>query len=218
MILRATRILPVPSPDQVIAGPNGPTADTPWARWPCKNPRVADIGPTLETERLVLRPPKPIDFEPWAEFAADPEASEFLGGVQSRALAWRSMCVMAGAWTIKGFSMFSVIEKASGRWVGRVGPWSPEGWPGLEVGWGLAREAWGQGYALEAAAASIDWAVDTLGWAEVIHTINPANVRSQSVAQRLGARILREGVLPEPINERVDIWGQTREEWLARRG
>jgi RimJ/RimL family protein N-acetyltransferase len=177
-----------------------------------------DIGPTLETERLVLRPPKAIDFEPWAAFAADPEASQFLGGVQSRALAWRSICVVTGAWTINGFSMFSVIEKASGRWVGRVGPWSPEGWLGHEVGWGLARAAWGRGYALEAASASIDWAIDTLSWAEVTHAIIPGNVRSQNLARRLGARILRDGVLPEPINERVEVWGQTREDWLARRG
>ena len=71
--------------------------------------------------------------------------------------------------------MFSVIEKASGRWVGRLGPWQPEGWPGTEVGWGLARDAWGKGYATEGAAAAIDWAFDALGWDDVIHCIDPGN-------------------------------------------
>ena len=174
--------------------------------------------PTLETERLILRAPQPEDFEPWAAFCADEEVTRFLGGVQTREMAWRTMCGMAGAWLVRGFSMFSVIEKASGRWVGRLGPWQPEGWPGTEVGWGLAREAWGKGYATEGAEAAIDWAFDTLGWTEVIHTIEAANVGSQAVAMRLGSRVLRQAVLPAPMNVAVDCWGQSREEWLGRKG
>jgi RimJ/RimL family protein N-acetyltransferase len=175
-------------------------------------------SPTLETERLILRVPEPQDFEPWAAFAADPQVQEFIGGVLERPVAWRTMCGMAGAWLIRGFSVFSVIEKSSGRWVGRVGPWQPEGWPGTEVGWGLARETWGKGYATEAATAAIDWAFDTLGWTEVIHTIEAENVNSAKVAQRLGSTILRQTVLPAPLNVAVDVWGQSREQWLARRG
>lgn len=175
------------------------------------------IGPTLETERLILRPPAPEDFEAWVAFAADPEVAQFIGGVQNRAMAWRSVCQVTGAWLINGFSMFSVIEKATGRWVGRLGPWKPEGWPGTEVGWGLAREAWGRGYAVEGATAAIDWAFDTLGWSEVIHAIDPVNTRSQNVARRLGSRVLRDAVLPPPLDVPVAIWGQTRDEWRSRR-
>ena len=174
--------------------------------------------PTLQTERLILRAPIAEDFEPWAAFSADEEAMRYLGGTQSRAVAWRGICTMAGAWTIRGFSMFSVIEKATGRWVGRLGPWAPEGWPGTEVGWGLSREVWGRGYATEGATAAIDWAFDTLGWDEVIHTIETANVNSARVAERLGSRILRQAVLPAPLNLPVDVWGQSRAEWMGRRG
>lgn len=173
--------------------------------------------PTLETERLILRAPRPEDFEPWAAFAADEEAARWIGGVQTRAGAWRVMATMAGAWLVRGFSMFSVVEKATGAWVGRVGPWQPEGWPGTEVGWGIVRERWGRGYAPEAAEAAIDWAFHTLGWDEVIHTIEDANVNSQRVAQRLGSRILRQAVLPPPLNVPVDVWGQSRDAWMARR-
>ncbi len=173
------------------------------------------LGPTLETERLLLRPPAAEDFEPWAACAADPEAAEFLGGPQTRENAWRVMCEMTGAWTVSGFSMFSVIEKASGRWVGRLGPWAPLGWPGTEVGWGVVRECWGRGYAGEGARAAIDWAFDALGWTEVIHTIVPENFRSQAVARKLGSRVLRQATLPEPISIAVDVWGQSREEWRA---
>ena len=175
------------------------------------------LGPTLETERLILRPPAREDFEAWAAFQADPEVTEFLGGPVARAIAWRNLCTMTGAWAINGFAMVSVIEKATGRWVGRLGPWMPEGWPGPEVGWGLARDAWGKGYAVEGSAAAIDWAFDALGWSEVIHAIEPANRRSQAVARRLGSRLQRVSVLPAPFSVEVEIWGQTREEWSARR-
>lgn len=175
--------------------------------------------PELETDRLILRPPAAEDFEPWAAFSADEEAMRHLGGAQPRALAWRGMCTIAGAWTVNGFSMFSVIEKATGRWIGRLGPWRPEGWPGTEVGWGLIREAWGKGYATEGATAAIDWAFDALGWTEVVHTIEPANVNSQKVAQRLGSTLLRQAQMPPPFAGQVlDVWGQSREQWRARRG
>ena len=84
--------------------------------------------------------------------------------------------------------MFSIIEKATGNWVGRLGPWRPNGWPGTEIGWGLARSAWGKGYATEGAAAAMDYVVDHLGWTEIIHTILPENTGSIKVAERLGSR------------------------------
>lgn len=175
------------------------------------------IGPTLETERLILRPPRPEDFEPWAAFAGDEEAARYLGGVQPRAVAWRGMATMTGAWILRGFGMFSVIEKASGDWVGRLGPWQPEGWPGTEVGWGIARAHWGKGYATEGAVAAIDWAFETHGWTEVIHTIDPANANSQAVARRLGSTLLRQALMPPPLNQVLDVWGQSREKWFANR-
>lgn len=174
--------------------------------------------PRLETDRLILRLPEARDFEAWALFAADEEAARYLGGAQPRPAAWRGMAQMAGAWRLRGFSMFSVEEKSTGRWVGRVGPWQPEGWPGTEVGWGIVRACWGRGYAREAASAAIDWAFGSLGWDEVIHCIVPQNANSQAVARKLGSRILRRTHLPAPYDHlEVDVWGQSRDEWMARR-
>jgi RimJ/RimL family protein N-acetyltransferase len=124
---------------------------------------------------------------------------------------------LAGAWAIQGFAMFSVIEKASGAWVGRVGPWQPEGWPGTEVRWASHAIAAGSGYATEAATAAIDWAFDALRWSEVIHVIDVGNAASQAVAQaRLAQPRARPaaGALQAVV---IDVWGQTRAEWLARR-
>ncbi len=179
---------------------------------------ASPLGPTLETERLILRPPVGDDFDAWAEWMGDEEAMRHIGGVQSRPVAWRSMATFTGSWALHGFGMFSVIEKESGRWIGRLGPWSPEGWPGTEVGWGLARSYWGKGYATEGAAATMDWAFDTLGWTDIIHTIAPDNVGSVGVAERLGSANRGPGRLPPPFEHLpVDVWGQTREQWRSRR-
>jgi RimJ/RimL family protein N-acetyltransferase len=180
--------------------------------------RHSPLGPTLETARLILRPPLAEDLDGFAEFGADEAATRFVGGLQPRSMAWRAMCTMAGAWTLHGYAMFSVIEKDTGRWIGRLGPWMPEGWPGTEVGWGLLPSAWGKGYATEGAAAAIDWAFEELGWTEVIHVIDPDNTGSAAVAKRLGSTNRGPGELPAPYeNAPIDVWGQTREQWRARR-
>jgi RimJ/RimL family protein N-acetyltransferase len=175
------------------------------------------LGPTLETERLILRPPIQEDLDGWAAVMADPEGQRYLGGPQPRAVAWRHMATMTGAWSLLGFSMFSVLRKDTGEWIGRIGPWQPEGWPGTEVGWGILRAAWGRGYAYEAAVASADWAFNHLGWGEMIHTIDPENMASIKLAQRLGSELLGPGQLAPPMDDhRVDIYGQTRAQWKAR--
>ena len=145
----------------------------------------------LETPRLILRPPRMEDFDAWAAFLEDEVATKYIGGPQPRPTAWRTFMCMCGAWSMTGVAMFSVIEKASGQWVGRLGPWYPDGWPEPEVGWGIAREHWGKGYASEGAAAAMDYAFDVLGWTEVIHCIDEQNLASQGVAKRLGSSYLR---------------------------
>ena len=175
-------------------------------------------GPILETERLTLRPTAMEDFPRWAELMADPETARFIGGVQAPAATWRAMMSMAGAWSLTGVAMFSVIERETGLWLGRIGPWQPLGWPGTEVGWSLHPDAHGRGYAMEAAVASIDYAFEVLGWSEVIHCIDPDNVASQKLAERLGSTNRGPGTLPAPFETaRVDIWGQSRDQWRARR-
>ncbi|CAN5628978.1 GNAT family N-acetyltransferase [soil metagenome] len=175
--------------------------------------------PRLETERLILRPPQRSDFDGYAELYGDELAARHIGGVMSRAAAWRKFLQVPGAWAVQGFAMFSVIEKSSGQWLGQLGPWQPEGWPGTEVGWSFRRAAWGRGYATEAAVAAIDWSFDSLGWEEVIHCIDPANLGSRRLAERLGSRILRTTRMPPPFEDHgeIDVWGQSCAQWRARR-
>jgi RimJ/RimL family protein N-acetyltransferase len=175
-------------------------------------------GPTIETARLILRPPRAEDFPAWSDFMLDEEAARYIGGVSQPAATWRGLRSMVGCWALDGFAMFSVIEKASGAWVGRLGPWSPYGWAGTEVGWGIARHAWGKGYAVEGAAAAMDWAIAHLGWTDIIHCIDPANSNSRRVAEKLGSRNRGPTKLPAPFEHApVDAWGQTAEEWRENR-
>lgn len=175
-------------------------------------------GPVLETERLTLRPLAMEDFPRWAEMMGDPEAAKFLGGAQPAAVAWRGFMSMAGAWSLTGVSMFSLVERHTGLWLGRIGPWTPHGWPGTEVGWGLHPDAQGKGYGVEAATATIDYAFDVLGWTDVIHCIDPDNTPSQRLAERLGSYNQGPTQMPPPFHDLpVDKWGQTRAEWRARR-
>jgi RimJ/RimL family protein N-acetyltransferase len=180
------------------------------------------IGPTLTTARLILRPPTQADFDGFASMALEEDTMRFIGGRAMRDAAWRTMASLAGSWSLLGFSMFSVIEKESGKWIGRLGPWQPGGdegtWPGREVGWGLIASAHGKGYAYEGASAAIDWAFDHLGWDHVIHCIDELNAPSIALALRLGSQLERKDVsLPAPFDmHKVDIYGQSREAWRAR--
>lgn len=174
--------------------------------------------PKIQTKRLLLRLPRIDDFDAFAQMQADEEATRHIGGVLSRSEAWRKFLQMPGAWAIQGFAMFAVIDRVSGEWLGQLGPWQPEGWPGTEIGWVFKRSAWGKGYATEAALAAADWTFQNVGWSEMIHSISPENHASQALAKRLGSRNRGPGRLPHPYEKvAIDIWGQTREQWAQSR-
>ncbi|MGY3265049.1 GNAT family N-acetyltransferase [Lysobacter sp. HA35] len=178
---------------------------------------MSEQGPRLETERLILRQWRAEDFDRYAQMFAAPE-THHIGGPLTLGDAWRRFLQMPGAWALQGFAMFAIEEKSSRLWMGQAGPWQPAGWPGTEVGYALHPEAWGKGYATEACAAAMDWAFDTLGWTDIIHSIDVANTASQNVAKRLGAKNRGRGVFRPPHDKfRIDLWGQTRDEWRARR-
>jgi RimJ/RimL family protein N-acetyltransferase len=170
--------------------------------------------PTVETERLLLRGWREADFEPWANFAADPEVTRYLGGVQSRLDAWCSLAGTLGHWVLRGFGLWAVERKSDGAFIGRIGPFHPEGWPGMEVGWTLGRTYWGNGYATEAAKASLDYGFRNYPVAKLISLINVDNRASQRLAERLGETKGPQIEMPLQRNTYVvDVWEITREQW-----
>lgn len=163
--------------------------------------------PTLTTDRLILRAHRPEDFEPFAAMMAEPQVARFItfnGEPQTPAESWRVLAAIIGCWTLRGFGMWAVEERVTGRYLGRVGPWQPEGWPGFEIGWGLSGAAQGRGYATEAAQAAIDWSRAALGVGRILHIIHPDNAPSQAVARRLGATIV--GHWDAPWNATCELW------------
>jgi len=96
------------------------------------------------------------------------------------------MAFLVGHWELRGYGHWAVEEKESGKFVGRIGFLNPEGWPGFEVGWTLAREFWGKGYATEGARRALDYAFHDLDKDHVISLIHPENKNSIKVAERLG--------------------------------
>lgn len=141
--------------------------------------------PHLDTARLRLRDYRESDFDDFAGFY-DSDRSRFVGGPMTRELAWRAMAVHLGHWALRGYGFWAVEEKATGAFCGHVGLWFPEGWAAPEVGWVLMRQAEGRGIAEEAARAARAHAYGTLGWTTAISAIDPGNIRSIRLAQRLG--------------------------------
>tara|TARA_R110002072_G_scaffold81154_4_gene185949 strand:- start:137 stop:703 length:567 start_codon:yes stop_codon:yes gene_type:complete len=175
------------------------------------------LGPVLETDRLILRPPHEADLEPLIALMGDEETGRFIGGTQPPALVWRSLCGIVGHWAMRGYGFFVVEDRQSGDWLGRVGPWYPHLWPQPEIGWTIARNHWGKGYAAEAAARCMDWVFDDLGWDSVIHLIDERNVGSIGVAKKLGSYNWNQPAKVAGFDMIVDQWGQTREEWTTNR-
>ncbi len=167
---------------------------------------------TIETERLILRPVDPVgDFDGWAKSMADANTVRYLGTPpMSREQAWRSMAVVIGHWAIRGYGFFSIELKSTGEWVGRAGPWFPEGWPAPEIGWTLSPDHLRKGYAIEAARACLTYAFETLGWKQVIHVILEGNERSIRVAEKLGSKFMYSQQGMKGITEdKVLIYGQS---------
>jgi RimJ/RimL family protein N-acetyltransferase len=148
----------------------------------------------LATARLDLRMFREEDLDAYADMCADEEVMRFIGvgGAVGADVAWRQMALFLGEWVLHGYGMWAVEERASGRLIGRVGFLNPHGWPACELGWLLARDAWGHGFAFEASKAAIAYGRADLGIGELISLIRPENQRSIALAHRLGATLDRK--------------------------
>jgi ribosomal-protein-alanine N-acetyltransferase len=146
--------------------------------------------PQLETARLRLTAFGDRHFEAYASMLADASSTRFVGDGQplDRMNAWRSMAMLLGHWTLRGYGMWAVELRDSGEFVGRVGLHHPEGWPDLELGWMLMPAQRGHGYATEAGRAALQFAFDEVKAMRLISLIRFENTASERVARRLGAR------------------------------
>jgi RimJ/RimL family protein N-acetyltransferase len=148
-------------------------------------------GHSVETARLRLVPPEGRHFEDFASLMAHPDVMRYLGDgqpVTGRVAAWRAFAAQVGHWQLRGYGFWIVEDRATGEFLGRLGCWYPEGWPGFEVGWILHPRAWGRGIATEGATAAVRHAFTTLDQPRVLSVIHPDNAPSTRVAERIGER------------------------------
>ncbi|MDQ2854453.1 MAG: GNAT family N-acetyltransferase [Chloroflexota bacterium] len=171
--------------------------------------------PTIQTQRLTLRPFREGDATALFELSQDPDVMRYVGdrAVPTFQDTWRWIAGWLGHWAMRGYGQWAIEERSSGRLIGRAGIINPADWPGAEVGYLLGRSWWGHGYATEAAQAAMNWGFEQIGFADLLSLIDPANEASIAVATRLG----------ESLRGETDLWGHTvliygisRTEWTAR--
>jgi RimJ/RimL family protein N-acetyltransferase len=154
-----------------------------------------DLVPSIETGRLALRGHRPDDFADYMALWTDPAVTRFIGGRPStREEVWGRLLRNIGHWVSLGFGYWVIVEKRSVRFIGEVGfadfrreieP-SLDGMP--EIGWAIAPDAHGQGYATEAARAAIAWGDGHFGSRPTACIIAPENGPSIRVAEKCGYR------------------------------
>lgn len=151
---------------------------------------MTEVVPIIETERLILRPWRESDREPFAAMNADPEVRRHFPSVLSRSESDDLFDRLVG-WQRDELT-FAAVERKGAGLIGMVGlanvdEEKPPA-PAVEIGWRLARHAWGQGHATEAARGWLDYGFRTLGIGEIVAFTVVANTQSQAVMARLGMR------------------------------
>jgi RimJ/RimL family protein N-acetyltransferase len=164
-------------------------------------------APVVETPRLRLRGFRASDLDAQAAAMTDPEVVRHLGGSpMSREDSWRKILASPGLWALLGYGYWVAERREDGAYLGQIGfadfkrDMTPniEGIP--EMGWIMARQVQGQGYATEAVLAALGWAEKALGRQEFVAIISHANAPSIRVAEKAGFSLREEAVYKgEPI-------------------
>ena len=146
---------------------------------------------TIETSRLILRPPHAKDVKTMMVIHQDPEVIRYLGSrvAGDITMAWRNVAMMIGHWHMLGYGPWIVVGKDSDEILGRAGLWNAEGGPGVELGWMIRRSAWGHGFATEAARAALDWGWQHVETDHIISVIRAENAPSIRIAEKLGEHL-----------------------------
>ena len=162
-------------------------------------------GPVLETPRLILRMPEAGDAPVFSDFLMS-ERARFVGGPVSLGRAWRAFAHLAGQWEMRGFGMFTMVDRASGQPIGTCGHFHPVEMDEPEISWSIWDQDFeGRGFALEAALACRDHAYNTLGWTTATSNIDAANAPSIALAERLGCTIERSYTEDDGQGNEVEV-------------
>ena len=147
---------------------------------------MASAIPTIETRRLVLRGPEPEDY-PNFKHTFSSYRSRFMGGPLNPYESWMLYAAEIGHWQIHGFGMWMIHDRKSDDTLGMAGGWFPKGWPEREIAWMIWPGVEARGIALEATARARDYLYNQQGWDGAVTYLDPKNLSSIKLAERLGA-------------------------------
>ena len=153
-------------------------------------PRMRHAGNKCRTERLILRRWRETDREPFAALNADPDVMDYLPVRLTRAESDQLIARIDAGFDQRGYGLWALELRATGEFIGFTGldipSFEAHFTPAVEVGWRLARSAWRQGYATEAARASLAFGFQEADLDEIVSFTSAANSRSRAVMQRIG--------------------------------
>lgn len=167
-----------------------------------------------DTERLRFRRVRAEDLDEFLALHEDPEVARSMGSYD-RAEMERYLQMVLDEWDQRGHGRVAILDRDTGRFLGRTGL---KHWPQFgetEVGWVLHPDARGKGYATEAGRASLAWGFERFGLPYVTANIQPANVASIRVAERLGMKAIRSAEL---LGEEFTVYAIDRDDYLSRHG
>jgi ribosomal-protein-alanine N-acetyltransferase len=153
------------------------------------------MKPTIETERLVIRPWRDTDASDALVIYGDEQVTRWLTPAMSwvpNVLTMRDILHRWKALDVAPTSHWAVELRDTGRVIGGVAVLRLEPWEDLEIGWLLARTAWGHGYAAEAGAALADWTMHHTDVEELFALVGPTNARAAGTAKRIGMELIGE--------------------------
>lgn len=153
--------------------------------------------PTIETERLLLRP---MAMEDWPDYAGLMLSgrSIYMGGPFSKGATWGMFCNDIAQWVLLGHGCLMLEDRDTGSCLGQVGINHGPLFPEHELGWFVYPQAEGKGYAHEASMALRDWAFAVRGLQTLVSYVHPDNIRSRRLAERLGGRIDQAAARHDP--------------------
>ena len=179
---------------------------------------------TLRTERLLLRPWRDSDRAPFAAMNADPKVMEHFPAVSTREESDAAVDRIVARMEQQGFGLWAVELPGLAAFVGFIGLNRADailGYPAVEIGWRLAAQHWGRGYATEGARASLAHAFDSLDLDEVVSFATTANDRSRHVMEKIGMTRRPEddfdhpNVPPAWKGRRHVLYRITRDQWRS---
>jgi len=169
---------------------------------------------SVETERLLLRPFARDDLDEFASINGDADVMRYIGDgkPQTRAQTELRLETILDHWAQHGFGLWALVDKASNALIGFCGLQYLDNTAEIEIGYRLAKQFWGLGYATEAAAATLRYAFEVLGLDRIVAVVQPENFASQSVIEKIGLRYVKEARF---YNSDVEYYAITRSELEA---